>query len=185
MKNLLLFLFLSTSIAFAQVEKPTEGMMFQVTFMPNLEGGPQFGLGKDAEIVFRRFVYERDNPAITVIRWKSAIAFEDNKYSNFSAKFMYGIETHHKGSARLATYRGWEAGAAYSSLYDKEEYDPSGEWESQNSFAVAAAYFVGANYYFAQNLYLGLELNYTLVLGQDGVSISPGVNGMFTLGFKL
>ena len=84
---------------------------------------------------------------------------------------MYGKEKHHEGSDRLATYKGWEAGAAYASL--------------DEDFALTAAYFIGANYYFAQNIYLGLELNYTAYLGDQVVSISPGVNGMFTLGFKL
>ena len=71
MKNLLLFLLLSTSVAFAQVEKPTSGEMFEVSFMPNLEGTTQFAL-TDMHMVYRKFT-----DASSVTRWKSHFSYSD------------------------------------------------------------------------------------------------------------
>ena len=166
MKNLLLFLFLSTSVAFAQVEKPTSGEMFEVSFMPNLEGTTQFAL-TDMHMVYRKFT-----DASSVTRWKSHFSYTDiDGDSDFTVGLKYGKEKHKEGATRLATFKGWEAGVLYN--------------DASEDFNLSGAYFVGANYYFAQNLYLGLELNYTLAIGEDVMAVSPGVNGMFSLGFKL
>ena len=40
-------------------------------------------------------------------------------------------------------------------------------------------------FYIADNLYIGTEISYNLVVGEDSTVVSPGVNGMLSIGFKL
>ena len=85
----------------------------------------------------------------------------------------YGKEKHHAGSDRLDTYTGWEAGFVYEDDGVEDDADLSG------------GIFAGANYYIANNLYLGFEARYMLVVSDGHNYITPGLNGLMTIGFKL
>ena len=86
---------------------------------------------------------------------------------------MYGKEKHHDGSARLATYQGWEGGLLYSDV------------GGNDATALSGGVFVGANYYIANNLYIGTEINFSVAIGEETINMGPGVKGMLTLGWKM
>ena len=173
MKKLLLLitvLFFGISTANAQIEKASEGTIYEVMFTPNLEAAGQFAL-QEGHIVRRTL-----NGDDTATRWKAHFSFSsvdgnDNDDMVFGLK--YGKEKHHDGTSRLATYQGWEGGLLYSDI------------NGNDATAISGGVFVGANYYIADNLYLGLEIDYTLSVGEDTTKVAPGVNGMLSLGFKL
>ena len=174
MKKLILLITLFiTGATFAQIEKASEGTIYEVMFTPNLEGDDMFGLSDPAEghIVVRSF-----DDANSVTRWKAHFSYADidgADDANMVLGIYYGKEKHHEGTDRLATYTGWQAGLLYQ--------DVNGE----DATALSGGVFVGANYYIANNLYIGAEIDYTLNVGEDSTSVAPGVNGMLTLGFKL
>ena len=176
MKKLLLIitvLFFGIFTANAQIEKASEGTIYEVMFAPNLDGAAMFGLNDPLEghIVRRTF-----NDSNSVTRWKAHFSFAS--YDGIDDDDMvlgvfYGKEKHHEGTSRLATYQGWEAGLLYA--------DVGGEDET----AFGGGVFVGANYYIANNLYIGTEINYSVAIGEDTTALGPGVKGMLTLGWKM
>ncbi len=169
-KLLLLITLIFTTATFAQVEKPSEGTIYEVSFMPNFEGTTQFALSNGH---FVRRTLDGDSAT----RWRAQFSYEDIDGvddANMTLAVMYGKEKHHAGSDRLATYTGWQAGLGYA--------DVGGE----DSTTLVGGVFVGANYYIANNVYMGVEMNYNLSIGEEVTSLGPGtVTGMFTLGFKM
>ena len=168
-KLLLLITLIFTTATFAQVEKPSEGTIYEVSFMPNFEGTTQFAL-QNSHFVRRTL----DGDSAT--RWKAHFSYIDvdgTDDADMNLGLMYGKEKHHAGSNRLATYTGWQAGFLYS--------DVGGE----DSTGLMGGVFVGANYYIANNVYMGVEMDYTLSVGEDVTALFPGLTGMFTLGFKM
>ena len=174
MKNIITILTVLISItAFAQIEKPSEGTIYEVKFMPNLDGADMFSLSDPlgGHIMRRTF-----NDANSVTRWKAHFSFASVDGADddiMRLGLQYGKEKHHDGSSRLATYTGWQAGFLYADI------------NGDDSTAFSGGLFVGANYYIANNLYIGTEIDYTLAVGEDTVAISPGINGMLTLGWKM
>ena len=174
MKNLLLLVTLIfTTATFAQVEKASEGTIYEVMFSPNLEGDSMFGLNNplSGHITKRTF-----NDANSVTRWKAHFSFasEDGvDDDNMVLGLYYGKEKHHPGSSRLGTYTGWEAGFLYADIAGEDDV------------AFSGGVFVGANYYIANNLYIGTEINFSAAVGDGSVAVAPGVKSMLTLGFKL
>ena len=173
MKKLLLLitvLFFGISTANAQIEKASEGTIYEVMFTPNLEAAGQFAL-QDGHIVRRTF-----NGDGTATRWKAHFSFSsvdgnDNDDMIFGLK--YGKEKHHDGTSRLATYQGWEGGLLYSDV------------GGNDATALSGGVFVGANYYIANNLYIGTEINFSVGIGEETINMGPGVKGMLTLGWKM
>ena len=176
MKKLILLITLFiTGATFAQIEKPTDGKIFEVMFTPNTLGGNMFSLygtpDLEGHIVMRTF-----DDATSVTRWKahfsylSVDGFDDD---DMVLGLFYGKENHHEGTNRLATYTGWEAGLYYM--------DVAGE----DTTVFGGGVFVGANYYIANNLYLGTEIGYGVGIGEDVTNLDTSVNGVLTLGFKL
>tara|TARA_B100002019_G_scaffold169635_1_gene146674 strand:+ start:787 stop:1308 length:522 start_codon:yes stop_codon:yes gene_type:complete len=173
MKKLLLLitvLFFGISTANAQIEKASEGTIYEVMFTPNLEAAGQFAL-QEGHIVRRTL-----NGDDTATRWKAHFSFlsvdgDDNDDMTFG--LMYGKEKHHDGSTRLATYQGWEGGLLYSDI------------NGNDATAISGGVFVGANYYIANNLYIGTEINFSVALGEETIAMGPGVKGMLTLGWKM
>ena len=174
MKNLLLLVTLIfTTATFAQVEKASEGTIYEVMFSPNLEGDSMFGLNNplSGHITKRTF-----NDANSVTRWKAHVSFasvDGNDDDNMVFGLYYGKEKHHSGSSRLGTYTGWEAGLLYADINGAVTTNVSG------------GVFVGANYYIANNLYIGTEINFRATLGDGFTTIAPSVNPMLSIGFKL
>ena len=174
MKRLILLITLFIAGAtFAQVEKATDGKIYEVMFTPNLDGNQMFALNNplSGHVTMRTF-----NDANSVTRWKAHFSYADVDGADDADMVLglfYGKEKHHDGTDRLATYTGWQAGLLYA--------DIAGE----DSTAFSGGVFVGANYYIANSLYIGTEINYTLAVGEDTTVASPGVNGMLSLGFKL
>jgi hypothetical protein len=174
MKRLILLITLFiTGATFAQIEKPSDGKIYEVMFTPNLDGTQMFGLHDPAagHVMMRTF-----NDANSVTRWKAHFSYEDidgNDDANMVLGLYYGKEKHHDGTDRLATYTGWQAGLLYA--------DVNGD----DATLLSGGVFVGANYYIANNLYIGTEIDYTLNVGEDSTTVAPGVKGMLTLGFKL
>ena len=174
MKRLILLITLFiTGATFAQIEKPSDGKIYEVMFTPNLDGNQMFGLHDPAagHVMMRTF-----DDANSVTRWKAHFSYADidgADDANMVLGLYYGKEKHHDGTDRLATYTGWQAGLLYSDIAGVDATSFSG------------GVFVGANYYIANNLYIGTEINYTLAVGEDTTVASPGVNGMLSLGFKL
>lgn len=175
MKRLILLITLFiTGATFAQVEKASDGKIYEVMFTPNLDGDQMFALNSplDAHIMMRTF-----DDANSVTRWKAHFGYSDTDGSDdadMRVGLLYGKEKHHEGTDRLATYTGWQAGVLYQDVGGND-----------STFDLSGGVFVGANYYIANNLYLGLEIDYTLEVGDETTSVSPGVNGMLSLGFKL
>ena len=171
MKNIITILTVLISItAFAQIEKPSEGTIYEVMFMPNLDGADMFSLN-EGHIMRRTF-----NDANSVTRWKAHFSFASTDLEDDDRMVLglqYGKEKHHDGSSRLATYTGWQVGLLYADI------------NGDDSTNLGGGLFVGANYYIANNLYIGTEIDYTLAVGEDAVAISPGINGMLTLGWKM
>ena len=176
MKKLLLLttvLFFTLSTANAQIEKASEGTIYEVMFAPNLDGAPMFGLNDPlaGHIVRRTF-----NDSDTVTRWKAHFSFATTDGvddDDMVLGLFYGKEKHHDGTSRLATYQGWEAGLLYADV------------GGADSTAFSGGVFVGANYYIANNLYIGTEINYSVAVGEDTTAMRPGVKGMLTLGWKM
>jgi len=174
MKRLILLITLFiTGATFAQVEKATDGKIYEVMFTPNLDGTTMFGLNDPlgGHIMMRTF-----DDSNSVTRWKAHFTYADVDGvddANMILGLFYGKEKHHEGTDRLATYTGWQAGLLYA--------DIAGE----DSTEFAGGVFVGANYYIANNLYIGCEIDYTLSVGDEVTVVTPGVTGMLTLGFKL
>ena len=174
MKRLILLITLFIAGAtFAQVEKATDGKIYEVMFTPNLDGNQMFALNNplSGHVTMRTF-----NDANSVTRWKAHFSYADVDGADDADMVLglfYGKEKHHDGTDRLATYTGWQAGLLYSDIAGGAATSFSG------------GVFVGANYYIANNLYIGTEINYTLAVGEDTTVASPGVNGMLSLGFKL
>tara|TARA_B100001248_G_scaffold209831_1_gene164012 strand:+ start:501 stop:1022 length:522 start_codon:yes stop_codon:yes gene_type:complete len=173
MKKLLLLitvLFFGISTANAQIEKASEGTIYEVMFTPNLDAAGQFAL-QDSHIVVRDF-----NGDGTATRYKLRVDFEsmDGGEDTMTLGAMYGKEKHHEGTARLGTYTGWEGGL----LFD----DPG---SSDSTLDISAGVFVGANYYIANNLYIGTEISFNAEIGDDSFGVEPGVKGMLTLGWKM
>ncbi len=174
MKNIITILTVLISItAFAQIEKPSEGTIYEVMFMPNLDGADMFSLNDPLEGHIMRRTF---NDANSVTRWKAHFSFasiDGADDDNMVLGLQYGKEKHHDGSSRLATYTGWQVGLLYADI------------NGDDSTNLGGGLFVGANYYIANNLYIGTEIDYTLYVGEDEVSVSPGINGMLTLGWKM
>jgi len=174
MKNLLLLVTLIfTTVSFAQVEKASEGTIYEVMFTPNLDGTAMVGLNNplSGHITKRTF-----NDASSVTRWKAHFTFasEDGVDDDtMIAGLYYGKEKHHTGSSRLGTYTGWEAGFLYTDI------------AGADNIGVSGGVFVGANYYIANNLYVGTEINFSVSLSDGSTAVRPGVKPMLTLGFKL
>mgnify|MGYP001193665724 FL=1 len=171
MKRLILLITLFiTGATFAQIEKPSEGTIYEVGFMPNLDGAQMFAL--DGNHITRRTF----NDANSVTRWKAHFSYVDIDGMDDAAMTLglqYGKEKHHDGSDRLATFTGWQAGLLYA------------DDGTDDATVLNGGVFVGANYYIADNLYIGTEISYNLVVGEDSTVVSPGVNGMLSIGFKL
>ena len=170
MKRLILLITLFIAGATFAQEKATDGTIYEVGFMPNLDGAQMFAL--DGNHITRRTF----NDANSVTRWKAHFSYADidgADDANMVLGLYYGKEKHHDGTDRLATYTGWQAGLLYSDIAGVDATSFSG------------GVFVGANYYIANNLYIGTEINYTLAVGEDVTTVAPGVNGMLSLGFKL
>ena len=173
MKKLLLLitvLFFGISTANAQIEKASEGTIYEVMFTPNLQSSSQFAL-QEGHIVRRTL-----NGDDTATRWKAHFSFlsvdgDDNDDMTFG--LFYGKEKHHDGSTRLATYQGWEGGLLYSDI------------NGNDATSISGGVFVGANYYIANNLYIGTEINFSVGLGEETIMMGPGVKGMLTLGWKM
>ena len=173
MKKLLLLitvLFFGISTANAQIEKASEGTIYEVMFTPNLEAAGQFAL-QEGHIVRRTL-----NGDGTATRWKAHFSFssvdgDDNDDMQFG--LMYGKEKHHDGTSRLATYQGWEGGLLYQDI------------NGNDATALSGGVFVGANYYIANNLYIGTEINFSVGIGEETINMGPGVKGMLTLGWKM
>lgn len=174
MKNLIyITVILFSTVAFAQVQKPDSGTIYEVMFSPNLDGNAMFGLNNPlaGHVTKRTFT---DSDSVTRLKAHFSYASDDAvSDDNMVLGLYYGKEKHHTGSSRLATYTGWEAGLLYA--------DIAGDAET----AFSGGLFVGANYYIANNLYLGTEINFSAAIGDGTTSLSPGVNGMLSLGFKL
>ena len=174
MKRLILLITLFiTGATFAQIEKPSDGKIYEVMFTPNLDGNQMFGLHDPAagHVMMRTF-----DDANSVTRWKAHFSYADidgADDANMVLGLYYGKEKHHEGTDRLATYTGWQAGLLYSDI------------AGVDATALSGGVFVGANYYIANNLYIGTEINYTLNVGEDSTAVAPGVNGMLSLGFKM
>ena len=173
MKKLLLLitvLFFGISTANAQIEKASEGTIYEVMFTPNFDSEAQFAL-QEGHFVRRDF-----NGDGTATRYKVHVSFEseDGSDDTMTLGAMYGKEKHHEGSTRLGTYTGWEGGL----LFD----DPG---SSDSTLEIGAGVFVGANYYIANNLYIGTEISFNAEVGEDNFKVEPGVKGMFTLGWKM
>ena len=173
MKKLLLIitvLFFGISTANAQIEKASEGTIYEVMFTPNFDSGAQFDL-QEGHFVRRDF-----NGDGTATRYKIHVSFEsvDGGEDTMTLGAMYGQEKHHEGSTRLGTYTGWEGGL----LFD----DPG---SSDSTLDISAGVFVGANYYIANNLYIGTEISFNAEIGDESFGVEPGVKGMFTLGWKM
>jgi hypothetical protein len=174
MRNLLLLITLIfTTASFAQVEKASDGTIYEVMFTPNLDGNDMFGLNSplNGHIMKRTF-----DDATSVTRWKAHFSFasvDGVDDDNMVVGLYYGKEKHHEGSSRLGTYTGWEAGFLYTDLNGNDDIGVSG------------GVFVGANYYIANNLYVGTEINFSANLGDGFTSVGPGVKSMLTLGFKM
>ena len=171
MKRLILLITLFIAGATFAQEKATDGKIYEVMFTPNLDGNTQFGLNATTgHVMMRTF-----NDANSVTRWKAHFSYNDlgGDDAAMALGLVYGKEKHHDGTDRLATYTGWQAGLLYA--------DIAGE----DSTAFSGGVFVGANYYIANNLYIGTEINYTLAVSEDDLAVTPGVNGMLSLGFKL
>lgn len=174
MKNLLLLVTLIfTTATFAQVEKASEGTIYEVMFAPNLEGDAMFGLNNPLGGFITKRTFDDSN---SVTRWKAHFSFasdDDFEDDNMIAGLYYGKEKHHSGSSRLGTYTGWEAGLIYSDI------------EGEDDILASGGVFVGANYYIANNLYIGTEINYSVAIGDGTTIVAPGVNSMLSIGFKL
>jgi len=174
MKNLIFILaILVASVSFAQVEKPSEGTIYEVMFTPNLDGAEMFSLNDPLEGHIMRRTFHDAN---SVTRWKAHFSFASTDGvddDDMVIGLQYGKEKHHEGSSRLATYTGWQAGLLYADI------------AGNDSTAFTGGVFVGANYYIANNLYIGTEIDFTLAVGEDTTAIGPGINGMLTLGFKM
>lgn len=174
MKKIIFILTILVSVAaFAQVEKPSEGTIYEIMFTPNLDGDDMFSLNDPLEGHIMRRTF---NDANSVTRWKAHFSFasiDGANDDNMILGLQYGKEKHHEGSSRLATYTGWQAGFLYADI------------AGSDSTAFTGGVFVGANYYIANNLYIGTEINYTLAVGEDSTAIAPGINGMLTIGFKM
>ena len=171
MKRLILLITLFIAGATFAQEKATDGKIYEVMFTPNLDGDSQFGLNAtEGHVMMRTF-----NDANSVTRWKAHFSYIDDGGDDADMKLglVYGKEKHHDGTDRLATYTGWQAGLLYA--------DVNGD----DSTNLMGGVFVGANYYIADNLYLGVEIDYTLKVGEDTTDLEPGINGMLSLGFKL
>jgi hypothetical protein len=174
MRNIIIILTVLISItAFSQIEKPSEGTIYEVMFMPNLDGADMFSLNDPlvGHIMRRTF-----NDANSVTRWKAHFSYasiDGVDDDDMVLGLQYGKEKHHNGSSRLATYTGWQAGLLYTDI------------NGDDSTAISGGLFVGANYYIANNLYIGTEIDYTLAAGEDTVAIRPRINGMLTLGWKM
>ena len=170
MKKLLLIitvLFFGIATVEAQ-EKATDGTIYEVMFTPNLDGTGMFSL-QDGHVVRRTF-----DGGDTATRWKAHFSFNsvDGGDDTMTVGLMYGKEKHHDGSARLATYTGWEAGLLYQDFGDSD-------------VSLSGGVFVGANYYIADNLYIGTEINFSAAVNEVAIGLAPGVKGMLTLGFKM
>jgi len=174
MKKIIFILtILVSTVAFAQIEKPSDGTIYEVTFTPNLDGNEMFALSNPLEGHIMRRTF---NDANSVTRWKAHFSFasiDGVADDNMVLGLQYGKEKHHEGSSRLATYTGWQAGFLYADI------------AGSDSTAFTGGLFIGANYYIANNLYIGTEIDYTLAVGEDSTAIGPGINGMLTLGFKM
>ncbi|MDA0779955.1 MAG: hypothetical protein O2810_03320 [Bacteroidetes bacterium] len=172
-KTIFILTILISAVSFAQVEKPSEGTIYEVMFTPNLDSGEMFSLNNplNGHIMRRTF-----NDANSVTRWKAHFSYasvDGVEDDNMVLGLQYGKEKHHEGSSRLATYTGWQAGFLYADI------------AGNDSTAFTGGVFVGANYYIANNLYIGTEIDFTLEVGEDTTAIGPGINGMLTLGFKM
>ena len=176
MKRLILLITLFiTGATFAQIEKPTDGKIFEIMFTPNTQGGEMFNLygtpDLEGHLVMRTF-----DDATSVTRWKAHFSYQSIDGvddDNMVLGLFYGKEKHHEGTDRLATYTGWEAGLYYSDV------------NGVDSTTFGGGVFVGANYYIANNLYIGTEIGYGVGIGEDVTNLDLAVNGMLTLGFKL
>tara|TARA_X000000950_G_scaffold71948_1_gene89270 strand:+ start:36 stop:566 length:531 start_codon:yes stop_codon:yes gene_type:complete len=176
MKKLILLITLFiTGATFAQIEKPTDGKIFEIMFTPNTQGGEMFNLygtpDLEGHLVMRTF-----DDATSVTRWKAHFSYQSIDGvddDNMVLGLFYGKEKHHEGTDRLATYTGWEAGLYYSDV------------NGVDSTTFGGGVFVGANYYIANNLYIGTEIGYGVGIGEDVTNLDLAVNGMLTLGFKL
>tara|TARA_B100001778_G_C18402978_1_gene545080 strand:+ start:296 stop:820 length:525 start_codon:yes stop_codon:yes gene_type:complete len=174
MKRLILLITLFiTGATFAQVEKASDGKIYEVMFTPNLDGANMFALNNplSGHVTMRTF-----NDANSVTRWKAHFSYLDIDGMDDAAMTLglqYGKEKHHDGSDRLATFTGWQAGLLYA------------DDGADDATVLNGGVFVGANYYIADNLYIGTEISYNLVVGEDSTVVSPGVNGMLSIGFKL
>ena len=179
MKKLILLITLFIAGATFAQEKASDGKIYEVGFMPNLDGTTMFALNQ-AHITMRTF-----NDANSVTRWKAHFTYSDGEAlvtptgdvyvsdGDMIFGLQYGKEKHHDGSDRLATFTGWQAGLLYSDVNGNDATSFNG------------GVFVGANYYIADNLYIGTEITYNLVIGEDTTAVRPGVNGMLSIGFKL
>ena len=171
MKRLILLITLFIAGATFAQEKAADGKIYEVMFTPNLDGNAQFGLNATTgHVMMRTF-----NDANSVTRWKAHFSYNDlgGDDAAMALGLQYGKEKHHDGTDRLATYTGWQAGLLYA------------DDGNDDATVLNGGVFVGANYYIADNLYLGLEIDYTLVVGEDTTTVNPGINGMLSLGFKL
>ena len=103
-------------------------------------------------------VVEEHLTVVTLLRWKLTFFNSvDGGDDTMTVGLMYGKEKHHDGSARLATYTGWEAGLLYQDFGDDVN--------------LSGGVFVGANYYIADNLYIGTE-QFSAAVNEDAIGLA-------------
>jgi len=167
--------------------KPDAGdTMFELQFMPNLQGS---GMFSDSEVAYGAFMMRKFDSSTKAKRYMASLEVSDSGMDGADTSFDllvgYGIENHFAGAERLSTYWGYQGGLAYAN---------NAEGGDGSTVGVVAGLFLGAEYYFIPNVYIGTELGYNLGInavspdGGDGVTsweLGSGVTGFLRLGFKL
>ena len=82
-KTIFILTILISAVSFAQVEKPSEGTIYEVMFTPNLDSGKMFSLNNplNGHIMRRTF-----NDANSVTRWKAHFSFVGSSFQKKSIK---------------------------------------------------------------------------------------------------
>ena len=167
--------------------KPSAGdTMFEIQFMPNLDGSSMFDT---SEVAFGAFMMRKFDSDTKAKRYVASLEVSDSGLdgddTNFDLLVAYGIENHFSGAERLSTYWGYHGGLSYAN----NAYGDDG-----STVGILTGVFLGAEYYFIPNVYVGTELGYNLGIsavspdGGDGVTawgLGSGVTGFLRMGFRL
>ncbi len=167
--------------------KPDAGdTMFELQFMPNLQGSSMFG---DSEVAYGAFMMRKFDSNTKAKRYMASLEVSDSGMdgddTSFDLKVGYGIENHFAGAERLSTYWGYQGGLSYAN----NAYEEKG-----STLGIVTGLFLGAEYYFIPNVYVGTELGYNLeilAVSPDGGDnntawgLGSGITGFLRLGFKL